>query len=130
MNHPISYLHKKILLTGLFLFSLQCFSQSANDIISKWQNEDDASFQIEIYLAKDGNYYGRIIKDNKSTENKGKIVLQKLTYNTDKKNYTGSMFPPDSNIILNAEIIFITPLKIKLVVGKFLISKTMYLIKL
>lgn len=130
MNHMISYLLKKTLLTALLIFSAECFSQYANDIIGKWQNVDDASFQIEIYLAKDGNYYGKILNDSKSQGNKGKIVLHKLSYHVDKKIYTGIMNPPDANIKLNAEIVFVSSKKLKINVRKFLMSKTMYLTKL
>lgn len=117
-------------MTGLFLLSADSFAQSSNLIIGKWQNTNDSLFQIEIFLARNGYYYGKVLNDQKQVQNNGKIILQKLRYDSSQKTYSGLMMPPDANITINAEIRLLPSNKIKLKISKSIISKTMYLIKI
>lgn len=45
----------------LLLFSFSCFAQRQKDPIEKiWYNQEKTS-KVEVYLAKDGKYYGKVI---------------------------------------------------------------------
>lgn len=100
----------------------------ANDAIAQgksitglWKDEDKQGVKIQIYHANDGAYYG------KAVDSSGKIVLKKLIYNSLKKQYKGTMHPPNANIELNATLTQISADRIKITVRKLLLTKTMYI---
>jgi Uncharacterized protein conserved in bacteria (DUF2147) len=114
----------------IFLFSHSAFSQ-AGAIAGNWQSEDKSKdMQMEIYLAKDGNYYGKVINDNSKASKNGTLVLQKLSYDEKKQQYTGTIKPPDASLTLNATVTLENANRIKIVAKKFVMSKTMYLIRI
>lgn len=118
--------------TGLSIVSLfflsACFSQTANAVIGKWQNEDkDKAIQMEIYLAKDGKYYGKIINDNKKKSKNGTIAISGLLFNENTQTYKGTMQPPDTDINLNVIVSLENTNRLKVVAKKLFMSKTMYL---
>jgi uncharacterized cupredoxin-like copper-binding protein len=107
------------------------YAQHANQITGISKTDDKSKdFQMEIYLAKDGTYYGKIINDNSKSSKNGTLVLKKLSYNENSKNYKGSMTPPDTNITLNVTLTAENNDRLKLVARKFLMSKTMYLMRI
>lgn len=120
---------KKIAQTSTFallatiLFSAGSFSQNPNDIVGKWKDEKHNSKQLEIYLGKDGLYYGKEVTSDK-------IILKQLTYNEKLKNYTGKMSPPEKDITLNVTISFESSTRLKFVAKKFIMSKEIYFVKL
>jgi hypothetical protein len=112
------------------LFSLAAFSQ-AGAITGNWQAEDKTKdMQMEIYLARDGNYYGKIINDNSKVTKNGTLVLRQLRYNENKQQYNGTIKPPDASLTLNATVTLENTNRIKIVAKKFVMSKTMYLIRI
>jgi uncharacterized protein (DUF2147 family) len=114
----------------IFLFSLAAFSQ-AGAITGNWQAEDKTKdMQMEIYLAKDGNYYGKIINNKSKASKNGTLVLQKLSYDEKKQQYTGTIKPPDADLTLNATVTLENTNRIKIVAKKFVMNKTMYLIRI
>lgn len=110
----------------LFSFSEMGFTQTNPSISGRWVMENEPQKIISIYLARDGFYYGKI--DQPASKDNGKLVIQKLRYNTEKKLYQGTMSPPDQNITLNVSLTFVGEKRIKLEARKMFLTKTMYLI--
>jgi uncharacterized protein (DUF2147 family) len=105
----------------LFAFTTASFAQSSNTIVGQWKSEEKIPKQLEIFLATDNYYYGKAPS--------GKLVFKKLKYTEKDKEYTGSMTPPDMNIIVNVTITQLSDKKLKVVAKKILMSKTIYLTK-
>ncbi|MBX9784798.1 MAG: hypothetical protein K2X48_16030 [Chitinophagaceae bacterium] len=104
--------------------------QNGNAINGKWKSEDgDKKVQMEIYLAKDGKHYGKVINDTEKPANNGRIAMKALAYNEKEKNYTGIMQPPDVNMELNITVTLETKDRLKVVARKLLMKKTMYFIR-
>lgn len=107
------------------------YAQSARQITGKWKTDNESkNFQMEIYLAKDGNYCGVVINDNRQHSKNGTVVLEKLNYNSISNRYQGIMSPPEANISLNVTLTVENNDRLKLVAKKFLMSKTMYLTRI
>jgi hypothetical protein len=81
---------------------------------------------MEIYLAKNGKYYGKAINDNSTPSKNGNLIIKKLSYITEAKNYKGTMEPPDMNVTLNITVTLETANRLKIVAKKLLMSKTIY----
>lgn len=113
-----------LLLVGLCLGSN---AQTENAIIGKWEGADGKDFMVEIYLAKDHYFYGKVASAAKATPNSGKIILNKFIYSPSEKAYAGTMSPPDSNTEISAKIVFVNADKLKITARKFVFTKTMYL---
>jgi uncharacterized protein (DUF2147 family) len=105
------------------LFSTIAFSQTKNDIVGKWKDEKATDKQLEIYLGKDGKYYGKEIST-------GKLILNGATYNEKKKTFSGKMTPPDANMTMNATISLESVDKFKIIGKKFIMSKTIYFVRI
>ena len=69
---------KNIAVIALMLFSIATFAQREKNQIEKtWYNQEKTS-KIEVYFAKDGKYYGRIVwLDKLNDEKTGKPKLDK-----------------------------------------------------
>jgi hypothetical protein len=138
VNKPLCHNKNKMTLLKLraglsliiCLFILAAFSQ-AGAITGNWQAEDKSKdMQMEIYLARDGNYYGKIINDNNKASKNGTLVLQQLRYDEKKQQYNGTIKPPGASLTLNATVTMENTNRIKIVAKKFAMSKTMYLIRI
>jgi hypothetical protein len=114
----------------LLSLSLNAFSQSQKDVIGEWQSTESDLFQVEIFLAKNGNYYGKVIKDVKSPSNIGKLVLNNFSYQSSDNTYTGFLIPPGSDISANAIIAFESKDKLKITMRKFIFTKTLTLVRI
>ena len=102
---------RKIIIIALMLFSIATFAQREKNQIEKtWFNQEKTS-KIEVYLAKDGKFYGKIVwldklndektgkpkvdKENpddnlRSTPIMGILILKGFSVSDDDKNvYTG-----------------------------------------
>jgi hypothetical protein len=119
---------KSILLIAIFVFgSILSFGQTASQIIGKWKSDEkEKDVQMEIYLAKDGNYYGKVINDNTTPCKNGNLIIKKLSYTNEAKNYKGTMEPPGINTTLNVTVTLETANRLKVVAKKLLMSKTIY----
>jgi len=82
-----------ISMATLLLFSGTTLAQSADNIIGKWENEDN-TMVIEIY--KESNtYLGKIIQFKKNKQI-GKSIIWDLKYNIDTKRWEkGKVQKPD-----------------------------------
>jgi hypothetical protein len=104
--------------------------QTASSIIGQWKDEKETDRQMEFFLDKDGLYYSKAI-NNKSKESiNGHVLVRKLQFDKTTKTFEGIMSPPDSDMDMNATISFIHKDKLKVVVKKFLMTKTMYLTRI
>jgi hypothetical protein len=126
-----------VLLNILFLFSpvvvnmdIASAQSGRNAITGRWKSEEQGKkVQMEIYLAKDGRYYGKVINDVEKSANNGRIAMKALVYNEKQKNYTGTMQPHDVNMELNITVTLETKDRLKVVARKLLMKKTMYFIR-
>ena len=67
-----------VVITALLFFALTTFAQREKNQIEKtWYNQEKTS-KIEVYLAKDGKYYGKVVwLDKPNDEKTGKPKLDK-----------------------------------------------------
>ena len=113
---------------GFFFLSTSAFCQTTGSITGNWKFEKkDNPLEMEIYLAKDSTYYGKIINDTSKPSKNGTIILKKLKYNKDSQNYKGTMHPHDAVIELDLTVIVIDKDRLKEIAKKLIISRTIYL---
>lgn len=121
----------KLIYLGLLLASsLGVQAQTEKDIIGKWKNAADDSFQTEIYVANDGKYYGKVINHTKTPADNGKIILKSFSYEKEKQLFTGKMTPSDAKITITAEIKFLNADELQITARKLLFTKKMNLIRI
>jgi hypothetical protein len=114
----------------LLFFSVTVFGQTQSTIIGKWKGEDKPNLQSEFYLGKDGLYCGKIIKDTENKGTLGRIILKKFKFDPKTSSFKGRMSPPDRDIELDATITFESKDKLKIVAKKFIMTKTIYFIRI
>ncbi|SEP40435.1 hypothetical protein [Mucilaginibacter sp. OK283] len=115
----------------LLFGGLGAFCQTNEGVIGNWKiGLKDKAMDIEIYLAKDSNYYGKIINDSHTPSKNGVIILKKLKYNEPSKTFKGLMHPEDADIQLDVNVTVIDPDHLKMVAKKMLISRTVYLTRI
>jgi uncharacterized protein (DUF2147 family) len=111
-----------------FMGSQVSYAQNAHAILGKWKNLDEGkAMQLEIYLAQDDKYYGKIINDNNQPSKNGTIALKALQYDAAMGSYKGTMQPPDSKMEINITATLLGNNKLKMVGKKLFMSKTFYL---
>jgi hypothetical protein len=118
------------LLVALVLFTISVSAQTESTIIGKWKGDEKPDMQSEFYLDKDGLYYGKIIKDVENKGTLGRIILKKFKYDAKTNAFKGKMSPPDRDMELDATITFVNNDKLKIVAKKFIITKTIYFIRI
>jgi hypothetical protein len=123
---------KKISLLALpFSFLItHAFGQVQKDILGKWRAAEDTSRQVEMYQAKDGLYYAKVINSSDKNAKNGHNLLQKLVYDAQKNTFKGKLVPPEKGIEIDATASFDSANKLKVVSKKFFITKTFYFIRL
>jgi hypothetical protein len=126
----VIYSYQNIIKTVLVLQTGYLLGQSPSALVGKWKGEDKPDNHSEFFLAKDGFYYGKLIYEGKEKKNLGKILFHKLKYDATTKTFQGSMSPPDADLKINATISFFGKEKLKVVVKKFMMTKTIYLLRL
>jgi len=119
------------LLIVSFFLGVQAFCQTAGTITGNWKFElKDETLEMEVYLATDGTYYGKLINDNSNPTKNGTLILKKLKYNKESQKFKGTMRPHDANIELDVTVTAIDKDRLKMIAKKLLISKTMYLTRI
>ena len=113
----------------VLLVSISAFGQKAKEIEGVWKSDDKKKIEIQIYLASDGYYYGKITQDQDNKDNIGKIILKELKYDNKNNSFNGIMLPPEKDMEANAFITFQNTKKIKVVAKKLFLSKTIYFAK-
>jgi hypothetical protein len=128
MNKKISYFI--FLSASILCLQKSLLAQNANSIYGKWKGKDDKEMNIEFYNEADKTVYGKAISNSKNGKIKmSNIIFRKLVYNAKCNCLKGTMHPSDANINADAKITFISNTEIKISISKFLMSKTLYLIK-
>jgi hypothetical protein len=94
-----------------------------------WSPEENQLLLINLYLANNATYIGKVKEDKSKPVNVGKIILHDFVYSTTKKCYIGEMTPPGTSMRLDAELFVISESKIKIVAHKSIFTKTMILNK-
>jgi uncharacterized protein (DUF2147 family) len=118
-------------IVGILVNIMAANAQTGNTIVGKWKaEEDDKALQMEIYLAKDGRYYGKVINDNGQDSKNGKLVLKELKYNEQGKTYKGYMKVPDGNMELNVTLTLMSNDRLRMTGKKLIMSKTFYLLRI
>lgn len=121
---------KPMLILLLLTLAQTTFSQTADWLLGNWKDLNDDSKVIQFFLSDDGMYYGKA--SGNSGDHKlavGQILFHKCWFDSAKKTFKGTMQPPNADVILHATITFEDKNKIKVVVQKFLLSRTFYFIK-
>lgn len=109
---------------SILLFSILSFPQdSANDFQGNWFTKEWENTTINIFLAKDGFWYGKIIKSD-TKENIGKLLLNKLKFNKTKNALVGKLKRPNNRMMVNATLTLQAEDKLTIVGRKLLITKT------
>jgi hypothetical protein len=121
---------KIVILSFLFLFTkFNTFSQNETAFIGKWKNEEDTKRVIEIYLAKDGFYYGKGVGETNKNIKAGHLIFRKCKYDSNSKSLKGTMHPPDKLVEMNVNIQLEKDGKLKVVAKKLFMTKTLVFIK-
>jgi hypothetical protein len=123
---------KMTIITFTISMLSMCFiKQNAEGMLGKWIADEDKKKVVEIYLAKDGFYYGRDIGSTEDGKGKfGHLIFQKCTYETKTETLNGTMQPPDKKIDLAVTIQLEKNGKLRVVAKKFFMTKTLYFSKL
>lgn len=115
----------KIIIFMLPLFgTLSLFAQTAQDIKGKWQGEDKAAKQMEIFEDTNGLFYGKIINDTSVKSQNGHLILKKLAWDEKTKTFQGFINPPEIGKDLHVSLSFISKDKLQFKVENFFITKT------
>jgi hypothetical protein len=121
---------RTILTTTALLIMLAARAQSASAIIGQWQDEKEPDRQMEFYLDKDGLYYAKTINSKRKEMINGQVLVKKLKYDEATKTFKGLMSPPDAKLELNVTISFSGQDKLKIVAKKFVMTKTLQLVRI
>lgn len=119
------------ILIALLFVSTSIFCQTAGSITGNWKSEiKDKPLAMEIYMAADNAYYGKVINDSSSPSQNGRITLKKLEYDIPSQTFKGTMRPPDADIELAVTVAIIDKDRLKLTAKKMLITRTVYLTRI
>jgi hypothetical protein len=115
-----------------FVFSILStgfIKQNADGMLGKWIADEDGKQVVEIYLAKDGFYYGKDTGSASEGKGNGHLIFQKCRYDAKTETLKGTMQPPDKNINLNITIQLEKNGKLKVVARKLIMTKILYFTK-
>ena len=119
----------KLTISIFLLHAFSFFQNSANDFQGNWITAEMDNTTVNIYLAKDGYWYGKITNSD-SKEHIGKLLLHKLKYDHSKKVLTGELQRPGKGMKVNATLSLNGDGMLKVVGKKLLFSKTVYFSKI
>lgn len=111
-------------LTFLML-TFASMAQNPDKMLGKWKFEEDSKSVVEIYLAKDGMYYGKIITAGNEKMKVGHLLFQKCKYEENSASIKGIIKPTDTAKEMNVTISLDNNGKLKAVAKKFFMSKTL-----
>lgn len=122
--------HSGIVIAFLFC-GLSAWGQTTGNITGNWKSEiKDKPLEMEIYLATDNAYYGKIINDKNNPSKNGTLTLKKLKYDQASQTFTGTMRPPDANMEVDVTVSIIDNDRLKLIVRKLFITRNVYLTRI
>jgi hypothetical protein len=116
-----------LLLVTTYLPAIIPKSQNSNPFVGKWTDVEKAAKVIEIYLAKDGLYYGKVIKTDEPTKAPiGSVLYKQCKYDVKNQTLTGFLTPSDADFKIDATFQIEKDGKLKISAKKFFISKTFF----
>ncbi len=117
---------KSITLTlTLLMLTFASMAQNPDKMLGKWKFEEDGKSIVEVYLAKDGMYYGKIISAADTKMTVGHLLFQKCKYEANSPSLKGIIKPTDTAKEMNITISLDANGKLKAVAKKFFMSKTL-----
>lgn len=117
---------KAITLTLTFLMlTFALMAQNPDKMLGKWLFEEDSKSIVEVYLAKDGMYYGKVISASEVKLKVGHLLFQKCKYEASSSSLKGIIKPTDTAKGMNVTISLDANGKLKAVAKKFFMSKTL-----
>jgi hypothetical protein len=122
---------RKLLLTAVVLLSaLAMYAQTAPAIMGHWRDEKEPHRQMEFFLDANGLYHAKTINSKDKDMINGQVLLKNLKYDEYTRAFKGLMSPPDANLELDATVIMINNNRLKISAKKWMMSKTIYLIRI
>jgi hypothetical protein len=118
-----------VLVLSISFSTLSLGAIAQNNLLGRWKDEKDNKRVVEIYLAKDGLYYGKVVKLPDNTAKLGHLLFQKCSFDAKTESLNGTMHPPKGNIMIDATIQLDKDGKLKVVGKKLFVTKTLYFIK-
>lgn len=91
------------------------------NILGCWKGTD-RDIVIEIFQAPDSTCNGRIMKAE-SNQDVGKLLLQQLRYDDDKKNHSGLLVKPDNGMTIGVAVSIVNN-QLKVIARILFITKT------
>jgi hypothetical protein len=117
---------KTFFLTLAYLMiGLASMAQNPDKMLGKWKFEEDSKSVVEIYLAKDGMYYGKVISAGNEKLKAGHLLFQKCKYEESSASFKGIIRPTETSKEMNVTISLDNNGKLKAVAKKFFMSKTL-----
>jgi hypothetical protein len=119
-------------ITLIFTFLMLTFASVASNpdkMLGKWSFDENSKSIVEVYLAKDGMYYGKIISAGDEKMKVGHLVFQKCKYEASSTSLKGIIKPSDTAKEMNVTISLDKDGKLKAVAKKFFMSKTLFFSK-
>jgi hypothetical protein len=114
-----------ILICSFLMLTFASFAKNPDKMLGKWSFDESSKSIVEIYLAKDGMYYGKIISANDEKMKVGHLVFQKCKYEASSASLKGIIKPSDTAKEMNVTISLDANGKLKAVAKKFFMSKTL-----
>jgi hypothetical protein len=119
-----SFTWKKLVLLIPLLIPCQSYawlpSKSLPD--GQWKSTERMDLILTWHSLSNGSYIGK--------NQDGHIVLKDIIYDANTDSFRGLLTPPGQNIQLPAKIVIETADQIKIQLRKFLMTKTIYLVKI
>ncbi|MDW3209652.1 MAG: DUF2147 domain-containing protein [Reichenbachiella sp.] len=107
------------------LLSLKASGQTKGDISGTWYAEEMDQSTIEVTQLSDGSYEG-IIRSSAKNEFVGHKVIYDFEYDSDEKDYKGTINSAARNMELDGTIVLEEKGKLKITGKKFFMTKTFY----
>lgn len=113
----------------LFFSTLSLSAQTAQDIMGKWQDEENTEKQIEMQQHADGYFYGKVINNPKKSKN-GFLVFKNLVWEGKSKTFQGIVNAPEIGEEIKVTLSLVNKDKFQFKVKKFFISKTVQFVRI
>ena len=118
-NNLYNMTHRLFTTIIMLLFSILGIAQSKFSIKGRWKIENCNNQVIEIYESEGGLFYGK--------ETFGRMVFEKLKYDSRDGRFIGKMILPDQIFGNDVEIYYESYRRLKLIVRKPLDTHIIYL---
>ncbi|MGL4630387.1 MAG: hypothetical protein ACRCVT_04200 [Leadbetterella sp.] len=114
----------------LSMMGFASISQKPEKILGKWKMDEESKSVVEIFLAKDGMYYGKVVSSNDPKLKEGYLLFRKCKYDSASESLKGDIRLPDPNFDMNLTLSLVNSGKLKATVKKLLMSKTLLFSKI